>query len=160
MYATELSKSPEDSFKKSKNDRTKRRYNCKMQEKRINSVGVHMKKDNVRDYVVSMFRFYSQCGQPTSEQINQLRTQLSAAAILDLIAVDNTLRYFDSKNKTVVDAIKDIYFHTPERNLSKNEISERVVKFSLEHYMAEQTVWLWLKSARRICAEQRNLNII
>lgn len=118
------------------------------------------KKDNVRDYVVSMFRYYSALGQPNSEQINNLRTQISTAAILDLIAVDNTLRLLKSKRKeNIICAIENIYFIEPNRNLRKNEISQRVIKFSIENYISEQTIWLWLKQARRICAEQRNLNI-
>ncbi|MGN0488053.1 MAG: hypothetical protein ACI4HO_02190 [Ruminococcus sp.] len=118
------------------------------------------KKDNVRDYVVSMFRFYSSLGKPTSEQINKLRTQLSTAAILDLIAVDSTLRFFENRQeKNIILAIENIYFIEPNRTLRKNEISQRVIKFSIENYTSEQTIWRWLKKARRICAEQRNLNI-
>ena len=120
-----------------------------------------MKKDNVRDYVVAMFRFYSELGQPNQEQIQNLKTKLSTAAILDLIAVDDTLHLLsESGDDFTVAAVKEIYFIQPTKPLQRNELSERVVKFSLLHFVAERNVWHELKRARRICAEQRNLNII
>jgi uncharacterized protein (UPF0305 family) len=119
------------------------------------------KKDNVRDYVVSMFRFYSNCGKPDTKQIVKLKTQLSTAAILDLMAVDNMLCQLERKGKhDIVQAINEIYFFNSKRDLKKNEISQRVQHYSSTHFIEERTVWRWLKSARKLCAEYRNLNIL
>lgn len=117
------------------------------------------RKDNIRDYTVAMFRFYSACGCPNAEQINNLRTQLSTAAILDLVAVDNTLRILALSDEVAVLAVREIYFPLPQRELHKKEISQRVIKFSIDNYVEERTVWRRLKFARQLCAEQRNLNI-
>jgi hypothetical protein len=119
-----------------------------------------MKKDHCRDYVVNMFRFYAKVGEPDRAQIRNLKTQFSAAAILDLYAVDNTLRVFSERERSdVIRAIREIYFVCPSRELRKNEISNRVTRFSVANNMDERSVYRRLELARRICAEKRNLNI-
>lgn len=120
-----------------------------------------MRKDNTRDYVVSIFRFYSSMGKPNKKQINDLKEQLSTAAILDLMAVENTLCILKKRGyEDIIAAVKEIYFVEPERALRKNEISDRVTRFSMNRYIAIPTIYRLLYKARRICAEQRNLNIL
>ncbi len=119
-----------------------------------------MKKDNTRDYVISMFRFYAKQGQPNRNQIIENQSELSSAAVSDLIAVDETLRELSSSgNGRAVLAVKEIYFKNPTKPLSRKEFTERVTHFTLEHYISEDVVWKSLRKARRLCAEKRNLNI-
>lgn len=118
-----------------------------------------MKKDNVRDYVVSMFRFYSLLGEPSRARIEELSSNLSEVEILDLRAVCETISELNSSGCYIaVDAVKSIYFANPAQPLRRNALSERVVKFSIEHYAAEDVVWKALRKARSICAEKRKLN--
>ena len=118
-----------------------------------------MKKDQCRDYVVAMFRFYARTGQPDRTQINNFKTQLSSAAILDLIAVEETLRSFREKCRNdIIEAVVEVYFYCPSREIRKNEISRRVLSFSHKHNIEERSVYRMLHTARVVCAEKRNLN--
>lgn len=115
-----------------------------------------MKKEYIRDYTVAMFRYYAMHGKPSADEILKLKKELSAAAILDLEAVDNTLRSLDSESKK---AVEEVYFVNPERKYRRNEIEQRVIKFSIAHHIDRSNTYRKLKEARRICAQKRNLNL-
>lgn len=118
-----------------------------------------MKKDNVRDYVVSMFRFYSLMGEPPKNKIEIISGQLSEAEVADLVAVCETVEELESSGyTTAATALKEIYFINPAQPLRRNALSERVVKYSIEHYIAEDVVWKALRKARNLCADKRKLN--
>lgn len=118
-----------------------------------------MKKDNIRDYITEAFRLYSASGLPDADAIKNMQNQLSKGAILDLIAVDETLKYLNDNNKSdVAAAVSAVYFKKPNQKLRKNEITERVVLFAQQNYINESKVWRQLKYARKLCAEYRGLN--
>lgn len=119
-----------------------------------------MNKDNICDYTISMFRFYAQMGEPDAVKIEQLREGRKLPDILDLEAVNRTLNILeDQQDYLAIAAVKDIYFTAAQRRLYKSEISQRVIKFTLENYISERIVWKCLNKARRIAAEQRQLRI-
>lgn len=118
-----------------------------------------MKKDTTRDYITEAFRFYSSCKMPDVEAIRNLRTKFSKGAILDLLAVDETLKDLNARGKEdIIEALKAVYFINPEQKLKKNEITERVVSFSRNNYIDSSTVWRQLRYARHLCANYRGLN--
>ena len=119
-----------------------------------------MKKDHTRDYVVAMFRFYALHGEPDSAKIEKLKNELSTAAILDLTAVDNTLRFLENEDDVeTVNAIRAVYFALPDKELRRGDISKLITKYAMNNYNGERTVWRKLARAQQICAQQRNLNI-
>lgn len=114
-----------------------------------------MLKDPTRDYVVYMFRFYASLNCPNKEEIHKHKEKLSNPQILDLLAVEKSLNEFSDDIKN---AVKCIYFVNPTKKPRKNEITERVINYSIENYLYEGTVWKYLKQARNICAKCRGLN--
>ena len=119
-----------------------------------------MNRDNICDYEISMFRFYALKGEPDISEIRNMRNELSTAAILDLVAVDNTLRILKKEGEAeTINAIRAIYFILPNKNLRKGDISNRITNYSLKNFDGERTIWRRLARARRICAEERNLRI-
>ena len=119
-----------------------------------------MNRDNICDYVISMFRFYASNGEPDIGTIRNLRATLPTAAILDLVAVDNTLRILENEGEDeTVKVIRAVYFALPDKALRKGDISRRITKYAMNNFNGERTVWRRLAMARRICAEERNLRI-
>ena len=114
-----------------------------------------MLKDPTRDYVVYMFRFYASLNCPNKEEIHKHKEKLSNPQILDLLAVEKSLNEFSDDIKN---AVRSIYFINPTEKPRQNEITERVVNYSIKNYLAEGTVWKYLKQARYICAKHRELN--
>lgn len=119
-----------------------------------------MNRDNISDYVISMFRFYASSGEPDVLKISQLQTTLPSADIHDLKAVAETLCVLEKEGNTeTVREIREVYFVRPQQHLRKGEITQRIVSYSLKYYISERTVWRNLARARRRCAEKRNLRI-
>ena len=119
-----------------------------------------MNKDNICDYTISMFRYYARMSEPDESTIEQLRAEISPADILDLQAVSNTLNILEKQQDyEAIAAVRAIYFTAAQRRLRKSEISQRVIKYTLENYISERVVWKRLNKARRIAAEQRQLRI-
>ena len=114
-----------------------------------------MLKDATRDYVVNMFRFYASLNSPSKEEIYLHRNELTRPQLLDLLAVEKAFNEFSPEMKN---AVKCIYFVRPTDKLHKGEISARVINYSTQHYLGENTVWKYLKQARVICAKCRELN--
>lgn len=119
-----------------------------------------MSKDHTRDYARAMFRFYSLHGQPSSDTIESLKDKITTAAILDLTAVNNTLRILKREGEDeTIKAIHAVYFPLPDKPLRKSEISNRITKHALSNFLGERTVWRKLEKACKICAKERNLNV-
>ena len=114
-----------------------------------------MLTDPTRDYVVYMLRFYATLNCPNKEEIHRYKGNLSNPQILDLQAVAQSITEFTEEVKK---AVKCIYFVNPTKKPRKNEITERVINYSIENYLSEKTVWKYLKQARYICAKCRGLN--
>lgn len=79
------------------------------------------------------------------------------ADILDIIAVEKTLRQLNKYQRT---AVEIVYFAEADRDLTRNDISQRVHKAELTIPAGEKTVYRWLSKARKIFARERGLRII
>lgn len=143
-----------------------------------------MKKEWTRDYATGAFIRYANRGCPTVEEYRQevqadvyRRCALlppnvivvkSEAAILarrplieDFEAVARTVRHFQENDQDLIArAIVAIYKGLPEdRPASKKEITERVRRFSCDHYISESTLYRGLKQARLLFARFRGITI-
>lgn len=125
-----------------------------------------MIKDSIRDYTTAAFRLYAALGQPETDEILKIcparktNKDYSAALMIDLLAVRQTLDKFNSSGKThIVKAVEEIYFIEPRRKIRRNEITSRVTRFARLNNTDESSVWRYLKEARTVCAECRGLNI-
>ncbi len=78
------------------------------------------------------------------------------AEILDITAVEKTLKRLNKQQRK---AVEIVYFTDAEKDLEKNDISNRVHRAELEIPASEQSIYNWLRKARRIFAEERGLRI-
>ena len=78
------------------------------------------------------------------------------AEILDITAVEKTLKRLNAQQRK---AVEIVYFTDPEKDLERNDISDRVHKAELYIPASEQSVYRYLKKAREIFAEERGLRI-
>lgn len=74
----------------------------------------------------------------------------------DIIAVEKTLIRLTRHQRM---AVEIVYFAEPKRELGKGDISDRVHKAGIEIPASEDTVYRWLRKARRVFAEERGLRI-
>jgi len=146
-----------------------------------------MRKDHVRDYATEAFRYYAKIGK-TAEQlkddigmaileeksnrvistnglsspteyailkkeqiINSLQAEIS-----DIDAVDKTLHRLDRESKR---AVQIVYFTDADKDLKRNDISNRVHIASLSIPCGESTVYRMLRKARGVLAEERGLRM-
>jgi len=115
-----------------------------------------MKKDFIRDYATEAFRIYALHHEPTYEEIETTIEDPGLAA--DLKAVCNVITNLTEKDKTVVyQTIKNVYFVEPNRPLKKGDISQRVLRLSIEMPAAENSIYRWLCEARNLFATMRGL---
>lgn len=120
-----------------------------------------MKKSNIRDYAVSAFRYYAISEKNKSAAVLPENSRLASGCILDIIAVEKTLRELKktSHGEEILRALKTVYFTMPERDFKKGEISDRVNKASEDIHAAEATIYRFLNRAAIIFAENRGLRI-
>ena len=78
------------------------------------------------------------------------------AEMMDIIAVEKTLMRLNEQQRK---AVEIVYFTDAEKDLEKNDISNRVHKAELYIPASEQSVYRYLKKAREIFAEERGLRI-
>lgn len=74
----------------------------------------------------------------------------------DILAVEKTMLQLNTHQRK---AVEIVYFTEPEKDLEKGDISDRVHKAELEIPASEQSIYNWLKKARRTFAEERGLRI-
>lgn len=79
-----------------------------------------------------------------------------AAEFLDIIAVEKTLRKLNEHQRM---AVEMVYFADADKELQKGEMSKRVHKAEMEIPASEQSIYNWLKKARKIFASERGLRI-
>ncbi len=79
-----------------------------------------------------------------------------AAEFLDIIAVEKTMKQLSFYQKK---AIEIVYFTDADKELKKGEISERVHKAETEIPASEQSIYKWLRRARKTFALERGLRI-
>ncbi len=120
-----------------------------------------MKKNNIRDYAVSAFRFYSLFLKKEKHIVLPQNNMLASGSILDIIAVKKTL---DELNKTergreIIKAVKIVYFTMPERPIKRGEITDRVNKAATEIHTSQPTIYRFLNCAEVLFAKNRGLRI-
>ncbi len=145
-----------------------------------------MKKDHIRDYATEAFRYFSYLGKPHKEDLEKKyyqeameqyqRTHEKGSGISkpteqavmyaesclrqkqselwDILAVEKTLMQLREFERQ---AVEIVYFPHAQRPIKKNEISERVLKASIEIPADERTVYRYLAKARIIFAYERGL---
>jgi len=79
-----------------------------------------------------------------------------AAEFLDIMAVEKTLMQLNEHQRA---AIEIVYFTDAKKELQKGEISKRVHKAEMEIPASEQSIYNWLRKARKIFASERGLRI-
>lgn len=120
-----------------------------------------MKKTNIRDYAVSAFRYYAMTEKNKKSFILPENKRLASGCILDIIAVENTLRMLqDSREgEEVIKALEKVYFTMPERDFKKGEITNRVIMTADDIHAGEATVYRLLNRATNLFAQNRGLRI-
>ncbi len=109
-----------------------------------------MKKSNVRNYVVSAFRYYSRMGEPSISEIAKLK-HLTEAERLDLSAVAAMLDKLSSQGDiTTIAAVREVYFIDAHEKYKRDDISKKVIRYSLNNYISDRTVWNYLDKAQKI----------
>ena len=78
------------------------------------------------------------------------------AEMMDIIAVEKTLKRLNSQQRK---AVEIVYFTDAEKDLERNDISDRVHRAELEIPASTDTIFRWLRLARRTFAEERGLRI-
>lgn len=78
------------------------------------------------------------------------------AELMDIIAVEKTLIQLNPQQRK---AVEIVYFTDAEKDLERNDISDRVHKAELHIPASEKSVYRYLKKAREIFAEERGLRI-
>jgi hypothetical protein len=143
-----------------------------------------MKKDHIRDYATSAFRFYAQKGgrdkyiknlvddlqrsakssgvsKPTEaaviheEQIIESRK----SEFEDIDAVEKTLGMLEMcrDGSYIIKAIEYVYFADCWKDLEKGSISDRVHHAEIFIPASERQIYRWLAKARMTFAEERGL---
>lgn len=113
-------------------------------------------------YTASKKEYYrSGSGQPsdaTACAVMKAEDAIKAmqAEFEDIIAVEKTMLQL---NKHQRKAVEIVYFTEPEKDLEKGDISDRVHKAELEIPASEDTIYRWLRKARRVFAKERGLRI-
>ena len=89
----------------------------------------------------------------------QLAVEELKAELLDILAVENTLKILTARNdgRDIIKAIETVYFTEPRREIRRGEIQERVKFAALLIPTSEPTVYRHLRAARNIFAVERGL---
>lgn len=141
------------------------------------------KKEYWLDYATHAFVRYAKLGCPTRQEYeNNLRlTAIKKFAMLpndkadikiervikdregrmlDIDAVNAVLETLERQGKReIIGAICAVYFQNPIGKPRKGAITSRARRYALECPADERTVYKWLKSARRLFAIYRNLDM-
>lgn len=120
-----------------------------------------MKKSNIRDYGVSAFRYYAMAEKNKKSFILPENERLASGCILDIIAVEKTLRELKKtkEGEEMLQVLKTVYFTMPEREFKKGEISDRVILAGDNIHAGEATIYRILNRAINLFAQNRGLRI-
>lgn len=77
----------------------------------------------------------------------------------DILAVEETLKQLAliRSGSEIKKIIELVYFVSPDKDIERNEFSNRVINASLELHCSESTVYRHLRKARNMFAENRGL---
>lgn len=78
------------------------------------------------------------------------------AEFMDIIAVEKTLMDIGNYGRQ---AVSIVYFEEPEKDLERNDISDRVHKAEIAIHACDRQIYRWLKKARETFAKHRGLRI-
>lgn len=99
--------------------------------------------------------------KPTEQAIINAQCMLAEfeAKLLDILAVESTLRILSLREngQAIKRAVEIVYFTEPDRDIRRNEITERSIYAALIIHADERTVYRYLKQARAIFAQERGL---
>ena len=116
-----------------------------------------MKNTAERIRIIRVFKKYSRLGL-ASNNLDALDVyerikgcSASRRQANELLAVYETLRFLRISGKLeCIDALKEVYFSLSDRTPRRNEISERVLRYSQERYCDQRTVYRHLSYAVRL----------
>lgn len=141
------------------------------------------KKEWYMDYATHAFVRYAALGCPTRQQheerirqdvykrlamhepafiVNKANAEVSAREPLlkDIDAVNRVLDILRREDKQhIIDAIKAVYFTYPKGKPERGVIVERVTRYAMECPASTKAVYEWLKSARLLFAQIRELDV-
>lgn len=142
---------------------------------------MRLKKDNVRDYATEAFRYWASVGCPTyDEAVARIKkralekakgqsAEIKAAfvsacidqrqgALADIKACDECFCYLRAHGKECVcSAVREIYMAFSRKRLARGELSGRVVRFAMDNFYGERTVYKFLDEACERFAGYRGL---
>lgn len=140
------------------------------------------KKEWYRDTATHAFIKYAYLGFPTKiERENQIRNECykkyalsnpsfiavkveesiikKTGELKDIDAVNRVLDILKKQDKThIIEAIKEVYFVNPKGKPERGEIVERVTAYAMKCPASTKAVYEWLKSARLLFAQLRELD--
>lgn len=141
-----------------------------------------MKKDFTRDYATAAFRMWAKHGCPTYDEIEEkIKKQAIARAgnvsplkalafadaeinkrsamLCDIMACEKTFAVLDEHRKYISDAVRAVYMTEPGEELRTNDITSRVVKYSMKSHVCERQIYRYLRFARELFCGFRGLRI-
>ena len=99
-----------------------------------------------RAEITEAFRWYAANGETALRDC-----EADSCAIPCEVFVSMTLSVLLAEGKPwIIEAVKAVYFASPTEPLHKSDIDSRVTKYSITHYVARSTVYVWLSHARKV----------
>ena len=111
-----------------------------------------MKKEPYRDYATRAIMAWSAAGCPAEAECRRF----TGAEKADMRACALAFDKLRLRNPEMCTCALLIYL---PRKLTRGELTGRVVRYSVEHYISERQVWEWLAAVRREVALQRGLRV-
>lgn len=132
-----------------------------------------MRKKLYRDYAIQAFVFWAREGCPDAERYMarideeakkhrdpEMYIASRMAEVYDIAACCEVFARFEEAGRSeICDAVRVVYMSKPNRKPKREEISERVVAFSLSVPASERSVYGWLEKALREFARCRALRM-
>ncbi len=143
-----------------------------------------MRKDSIRDYSTSAFRFYAKTGgskryidgliseaqkrskklgSPDPTETDAVRRdeiiRKHAAEFADLEAAERAIAILEKESWHIIRAIEMVYFTDCWKELEKGDISQRVHYAEIHIPAGQSTIYRWLAKARKLFSEERGLRL-
>lgn len=132
-----------------------------------------VKKDNIRDYAVEAFRYFStlHCA-PTKEAVRfalqkhylmqggkNAARNLPEADLKDLYAVVDTIDAIRTleNGAEILETLQNVYLTNPSTNIKRGEIENRILYTTFKTHISTATAYRYLALCRRMFAEARGL---
>lgn len=112
-----------------------------------------MKKEPYRDYATAAIMAWSAAGCPSDEDS---RKRFRGAELADMRACAVAFGNLKLRNPEICTCALLVYL--PGKTW-RGELTDRVVRYSTEHFISERQVWEYLALVRREFALQRGLRV-